>query len=86
MPPLFGRQHVRKSRRDRAPTRAIDRALTVLGYTGDLNTAMPRQKRAAIGVEEKEVNIRNKLSRGKFTAAFLLQCLKSIGSETIHLR
>ena len=33
------------------------------------------EKLAAIGVDEKEVNIRNKLSRGKFTAAFLLQCL-----------
>jgi hypothetical protein len=28
----------------------------------------------------KEVNIRNKLSRGKFSAAFLLQCLTSIGT------
>jgi hypothetical protein len=26
-----------------------------------------------IGVEEKEVNVRNKLSRGSFTAAYLLQ-------------
>ena len=39
----------------------------------------------AIGVDEKEVNIRNKLSRGKFTAAFLLQCLSAIGSHTLHL-
>ena len=36
------------------------------------------EKLAAIGVDEKEVNIRNKLSRGKFTAAFLLQCLRAI--------
>ena len=35
-------------------------------------------KLAEIGVDEKEVNIRNKLSRGKFTAAFLLQCLRAI--------
>lgn len=42
-------------------------------------------KLAAIGVDEKEVNVRNKLSRGKFTAAFLLQCLTAIGSETIRL-
>ena len=28
-------------------------------------------KLIAIGVDEKEVNIRNKLSRGKFSAAFL---------------
>jgi len=42
-------------------------------------------KLAAIGVDEKEVNIRNKLSRGKFTAAFMLQCLIAIGSHTLHL-
>ena len=38
-----------------------------------------------IGVEEKEVNIRNKLSRGKFTAAFLLQCADAIGLAEIRL-
>ena len=38
----------------------------------------------AIGVEEKEVNIRNKLARGKFSAAFLIQCLSAI--DTSHLR
>lgn len=42
------------------------------------------EKLEVIGVEEKEVNIRNKLSRGKFTASFMLQCLDAIGSE--HLR
>jgi hypothetical protein len=40
---------------------------------------------AAIGVEEKEVNVRNKLSRGAFTAAYLLQCLTAIGATTLHL-
>lgn len=40
---------------------------------------------AAIGVREKEVNVRNKLSRGTFTAAYLLQCLTAIGATTIHL-
>ncbi len=43
------------------------------------------EKLAEIGVDEKEVNVRNKLSRGKFTAAFLLQCLEAIDSATIHL-
>lgn len=43
------------------------------------------EKLAAIGVDEKEVNIRNKLSRGKFTAAFLLQCLSAIGSTSLRL-
>jgi len=43
------------------------------------------EKLDAIGIVEAEANIRNKLSRGKFTAAFLLQCLTAIGSETLHL-
>ncbi len=43
------------------------------------------EKLAAIGISEKEVNVRNKLSRGKFTAAFLLQCLSSIGVSEFRL-
>jgi hypothetical protein len=43
------------------------------------------EKLAAIGVDEKEVNIRNKLSRGKFTAAFFIQCFSAIGSNVVHL-
>lgn len=36
-------------------------------------------------IGDKEVNIRNKLSRGKFSAAFLLQCLHAVGVETLHV-
>lgn len=43
------------------------------------------EKLAAIGIDEKEVNVRNKLSRGKFTAAYFIQCLTAIGSNTLHL-
>jgi hypothetical protein len=43
------------------------------------------EKLAAIGVEEKEANISNKLSRGRFTAVFLAQCLKAIGSQRLKL-
>lgn len=43
------------------------------------------KKMAQIGVDEKEANVRNKFSRGKFTAAFLLQCLSAIGSSSLHL-
>lgn len=43
------------------------------------------ERLAAIGVDEKEVNIRNKLSRGKFTAAFMLQCLEAIGCASLRL-
>lgn len=42
-------------------------------------------KLAAVGVVESEPNIRNKLARGKFTAVFLLQCLKAIGAESVRL-
>lgn len=40
---------------------------------------------AQIGVDEKEVNVRNKLSRGKFTAAFLLQCMEAVESRDLRL-
>lgn len=43
------------------------------------------EKLAEIGVDEKEVNVRNKLSRGKFTAAFFLQCLTAIGVSSIMI-
>ncbi|TGQ52259.1 hypothetical protein EN836_20640 [Mesorhizobium sp. M1C.F.Ca.ET.193.01.1.1] len=43
------------------------------------------EKLAAIGVDEKEANIANKLSRGRFTAVFFAQCLKAIGSQRLKL-
>jgi Domain of unknown function (DUF6471) len=42
-------------------------------------------KLAEIGVMDSEPNVRNKLSRGKFTAVFLLQCLEAIGSTSLRL-
>lgn len=42
-------------------------------------------KLAAIGVNESEPNVRNKLSRGKFTAVFLIQCLVAIDCHNILL-
>ena len=43
------------------------------------------EKLSSIGVVEAEVNIRNKLARGKFSAAFLAQCLTAIGMTEIRL-
>ena len=43
------------------------------------------EKLAAVGVVDSEPNIRNKLSRGKFTAVFLLQCLEAIGASSLRL-
>lgn len=37
-------------------------------------------------IGDKEANVRNKLSRGKFSAAFLLHCLDSIGCRSLDLR
>ena len=43
------------------------------------------EKLAEIGVSESEPNVRNKLSRGKFTAVFLIQCLTAIGCRDLLL-
>jgi hypothetical protein len=40
-------------------------------------------KLAEIGVHDQEPNIRNKISRGKFTAVFLLQCLTAVGCRNL---
>ena len=38
-----------------------------------------------IGVKENERNLNNKISRGGFSAAFLIQCLESIGCRDMRL-
>jgi hypothetical protein len=43
------------------------------------------EKLAAIGIEETERNLTNKISRGGFTAAFMLQCLDAIGAKDVRL-
>jgi hypothetical protein len=43
------------------------------------------EKLGEIGVVDSEPNVRNKLSRGKFTAVFLLQCLEAIGASDLRL-
>lgn len=39
----------------------------------------------AIGVAESSENIANKISRGKFSAVFLMQCLHVIGCNTLRV-
>ncbi|MGB7242042.1 MAG: DUF6471 domain-containing protein [Sulfitobacter sp.] len=36
-------------------------------------------------INAKEPNVRNKLSRGKFSAAYMLHCLDSIGVSEFRL-
>lgn len=39
-----------------------------------------------IGVDEKQVNIANKINRGAFSLGFALQVFKAIGVEHLDLR
>ena len=39
----------------------------------------------AISLKENEKNVNNKIARGSFTPVFFLQCLKDIGTRTLHL-
>ena len=40
---------------------------------------------AAIGVRDTAVNLRNKVARGRFSAVFLVQCLRAIGARALRL-
>lgn len=39
----------------------------------------------AMGAKETEANLRNKISRGGFSAGFFVQCLTAIGAHTVRL-
>lgn len=39
----------------------------------------------AIGFQETKASISNKISRGAFTAAFFLACLKTVGCQTVRI-
>jgi hypothetical protein len=43
------------------------------------------EKLRDIGVSETERNLANKISRGGFTAAFLIECFEAIGAHTVRL-
>ncbi len=42
-------------------------------------------KLVEIGVHDTETNIKNKISRGGFTAVFFVQCLLAIGCQSLRL-
>jgi hypothetical protein len=43
------------------------------------------EKLGALGIQETELNIKNKISRGGFTAVFFVQCLVAIGAHSVRL-
>jgi hypothetical protein len=62
-------------------SRLLKSELTKRGLSyEDLN-----KKLAAIGVNEKTVNINNKIGRGTFSAIFFVQCLRAMEVKTIRL-
>lgn len=40
---------------------------------------------AEFGITDNELNLRNKVSRGRFTAVFLIQCLRALEAEWIQI-
>lgn len=38
-----------------------------------------------IGVQETERSIANKMSRGSFSFAFFLQCMRALGKPSVHI-
>ena len=42
-------------------------------------------KLGELGISETDRNLNNKISRGGFSAAFLLQCLDAIGAQSLRL-
>lgn len=52
---------------------------------GELKRAGVSYAELAERIGDKEPNVRNKLSRGKFSAAYLFQCLTSLGVTELRL-
>lgn len=73
---------------DRAKARKADAKLILKGELKrrGLTYADLVRLLAANGVTETEANLRNKMSRGSFTAAFFVQCLLAIGCTQVQIR
>lgn len=37
------------------------------------------------GIEDNELNLRNKVSRGRFTAVFFMQCMQALGVDILQI-
>jgi hypothetical protein len=59
------------------------RAANILKARLKLNGVSYSQLADLIG--EKEPSVRNKLSRGKFSASFMIQCFEAIGETEIKI-
>lgn len=59
--------------------------LTVFYLFWGMTYAQLAEKLAAMGIHETERNLNNKISRGGFSGAFLIQCLEAIGAKAVNL-
>lgn len=50
-----------------------------------VNAAGLAEKLNAMGIQETEKNVANKIARGGFSGAFFLQCMAALGVQTLHL-
>lgn len=51
----------------------------------EINYPQLAERLQSLGVQETKASITNKISRGAFTAAFLLQCMEAIGAKSLRL-
>lgn len=49
-----------------------------------MNAGVPFETHPVIGLMDSEPNVRNKISRSKFTAVVLIQCLEAIGASSLR--
>jgi len=66
-------------------TRKIKRMLKAELKARDITYGELVARLSAIGIIETEYNIRNKLSRGRFSAVFFVQCLIAIEAQYIYI-
>ncbi|MBZ9908704.1 DUF6471 domain-containing protein [Mesorhizobium sp. BR115XR7A] len=71
----------RGQRRERRAKNLLKAELKRKGLT----YAQLAEKLATMDIHETERNLNNKISRGGFSAAFLLQCLTAVGTTTLRL-
>jgi uncharacterized protein DUF6471 len=72
----------------------VNEELAVRWVRGTIRAAMNRQglgyadltqRLKALGIEENERNLRNKVARGAFSAVFFVQCLEALGMTSLTL-
>lgn len=64
-------------------TKAVAKILKTELAKRDITYKQLKDMLEKIGVNESEDNIKNKLSRGTFSAVFFVQCMRAIGVQSL---